>query len=105
MPFYAVWPKWFNVLAQKIVYAYFGRQEKCLNVVQNASFLLFLHFKMVAYEGSYEGSSEKSYSYVFHMLYRVPIFLNNCKAKLVVTVLIFLFTVKYKASIGLCVEK
>ena len=39
------------------------------------------------------------------MLYRVPIFRNNSKAKLVVTVSQFLFTVKYKASVGLCVEK
>ena len=40
------------------------------------------------------------------MLYHVPIFLNNSKAKLVVTVSkFFLLTIKYKASIGLCVEK
>ena len=47
---------------QKIEYTYFERQEKCLCIVWNASFLLFLHFKMAAYEASYKGSSEKSYS-------------------------------------------
>ena len=47
---------------QKIEYAYFERREKCLRVVRNASFLLFLHFKMAAYEAGYEGSSENSYS-------------------------------------------
>ena len=47
---------------QKIEYAYFERWEKCLCVVRNASFLLFLHFKMAAYEVGYEGSSENSYS-------------------------------------------
>ena len=46
---------------QKIEYAYFERQEKCLCVVQNASFLLFLHFKMAAYEAGYEGGSKNSY--------------------------------------------
>ena len=47
---------------QKIEYAYFERREKCLRVVQNASFSLFLHFKMAAYKVGYEGSSENSYS-------------------------------------------
>ena len=47
---------------QKIEYAYFERQEKCLCIVQNDSFLLFSHFKMAAYEGGYEGNSERSYS-------------------------------------------
>ena len=45
MPFSAVQPKQFNVPTQKIEYAYFERWEKCLCIVQNASFLLFLHFK------------------------------------------------------------
>ena len=62
MPFYVVRPKHFNAPTQKIVYAYFGRRENYLCIVQNANFLLFLHFKMVAYERGYEGSSEKSYS-------------------------------------------
>ena len=44
---------------QKIEYAYFQRWEKCLHIVRNASFLPFLHFKMVAYEVGYEGSSQK----------------------------------------------
>ena len=35
----------------------------------------------------------------------LQLFENNSKAKLVVTVSYFLFTVKYKASVGLCVEK
>ena len=47
---------------QKIEYAYFERREKCLCVVWKASFLLFLHLKMAAYEGGYEGDSERSYS-------------------------------------------
>ena len=47
---------------QKIEYAYLKRQEKCLGIVWNASFLLFLHFKMAVYEAGYEGSSENSYS-------------------------------------------
>ena len=47
---------------QKIEYAYFERQEKCLCIVWNASFLLFLHFKMAAYKVGYEGSSKNSYS-------------------------------------------
>ena len=47
---------------QKIEYAYFERWEKCLHVVWNASFLLFLHFKMVAYEVGYEGGCENLYS-------------------------------------------
>ena len=46
---------------QKKGYAECERQEKCLRIVQNASFLLFLHFKMAAYEAGYEGRSEKSY--------------------------------------------
>ena len=47
---------------QKIEYTYFERWEKYLCIVQNASFLLFLHFKMVACKVGYEGGSEKSYS-------------------------------------------
>ena len=43
MPFSAVWPKQFNVPNQKIEYAYFERQEKCLRIVQNGRFLLFFH--------------------------------------------------------------
>ena len=39
------------------------------------------------------------------MLYRVPILLNNSKAISCNYVLIVLFTIKYKASVGLCVEK
>ena len=46
---------------QKIEHAYFERWEKCWRVVQNASFLLFLRFKMAAYEAGYEGGSENSY--------------------------------------------
>ena len=46
---------------QKIEYAYFERQEKCLHVVRNASFLLFLNFKMAEYKVGYEASSENSY--------------------------------------------
>ena len=62
MPFSAVQPKWFNAPNQKIEYAYFERQEKCLCIVWNGSFLLFLYFRMVAYKAGYEGGSEKSYS-------------------------------------------
>ena len=62
MPSSAVWPKQFNASNQKIEYAYFERWEKCLCIVQNASFLLFFHFKMAVYEVGYEGGSEKSYS-------------------------------------------
>ena len=62
MPFSAVQPKQFNAPTQKIGYTECERQEKCLCIVPNASFLLFLHFKMVAYKGGYEGGSEKSYS-------------------------------------------
>ena len=47
---------------QKIAYAYFEWWEKCLCVVRNASFSLFLHFKMAAYKAGYEGSFENSYS-------------------------------------------
>ena len=47
---------------QKIEYVYFERWEKCLHIVQNASFLLFLHFKMAVYEVGYEGGSKNSYS-------------------------------------------
>ena len=35
---------------QKIEYAYFERREKCLRVVRNASFLLFLHFKIETFD-------------------------------------------------------
>ena len=35
--------------------------KSAYSVVQNASFLLFLHFKMAAYEAGYEGNSERSY--------------------------------------------
>ena len=62
IPFSAVWPKWLNAPTQKIGYAECERQEKCFHIVPNASFLLFLHFKMVVYEGGYESGSEKSYS-------------------------------------------
>ena len=62
MSFSAVRPKQFKATTQKIEYAYFERQEKCLCIVWNASFLFFLHFKMVAYEAAYEGSSKKSHS-------------------------------------------
>ena len=47
---------------QKIEYAYFERQEKCLCVVWNASFLLFLHFKMPTFDKGFEVDSERSYS-------------------------------------------
>ena len=47
---------------QKIEYAYFERQEKCLCVVKNASFLLFLHFKMVTFDKGFEADSKRSYS-------------------------------------------
>ena len=46
MPFPAVQPKQFNAPNQKIDYTYFERWEKCLYKVWNASYLLFLHFKM-----------------------------------------------------------
>ena len=62
MSFSAVWPKGLNVPNEKIEYAYFQRLEKYLSIVQNGSFLLFLHFKMVAYKACYEGSFKKSYS-------------------------------------------
>ena len=74
LPFSAVRPKWFNVPTKKNSVHLVGRREKCLCIVPNASFLLFLHSKMVAYEGGYEGSSKKSYSQVFHMLHHFPIF-------------------------------
>ena len=45
---------------QKIEYAYFERWEKCLHGM--ADFCSFSHFKMVAYEGGYEGDSERSNS-------------------------------------------
>ena len=61
MSFSAVRPKQFNAPNHKIEYTYFERQKKCLHVVQNGSFLLFFHFKMVAYEVGYKGSSEKLY--------------------------------------------
>ena len=38
------------------------RQEKCLPVVRNASFLLFSHFKMAVYDAGYQGDSERSFS-------------------------------------------
>ena len=45
---------------QKIEYAYFERQEKCLRVVQNAVFFfLFSIFKMVTCSG-YDGDSKRS---------------------------------------------
>ena len=37
------------------------RQEKCLREVQNASFLLFSHFKMASSEAGYQGDSERSF--------------------------------------------
>ena len=45
---------------QKIEYAYFERQEKCLRIVWNASFLLFSHSKMASYENGIEADSERS---------------------------------------------
>ena len=45
---------------QKIEYAYFERREKCLRVVQNASFLLFSHSKMASYQKGFEADSERS---------------------------------------------
>ena len=62
MPFSAVRPKQFNLPNQKLEYAYFERQEKCLCIVWNGSFLLFFHFKMVVYKVGYKDGSEKSYS-------------------------------------------
>ena len=68
MPFSAVQPKRFNVPSQKIEYAYFERWEKCLCIVWNGSFLLFLHFKMAAYKSGLWGQLWKiifvSISYV-----------------------------------------
>ena len=49
-----------QVQTQKIEYVYFERWEKCLRIVQNASFLLFLHFKMVTFEKGFEADSERS---------------------------------------------
>ena len=43
---------------QKIEYAYFERQEKCLC----ASFLLFLHFKIATFDKGFEADSKRSYS-------------------------------------------
>ena len=37
-------------------------REKCLCIVRNASFLLFSHFKMAAYDAGYQGDSERSFS-------------------------------------------
>ena len=62
MPFSAVQPKWFNAPNKTIEYAYFERWKKCLRVVQNASFLLFLHFKMATFDKGFEADSERSYS-------------------------------------------
>ena len=47
---------------QKIEYTYFERQEKCLRVVRNASFWLFLHFKMATFDKGFEADSKRSYS-------------------------------------------
>ena len=47
---------------QKIEYTYFERREKCLCVVWNASFLLFLHLKMATFNKGFEVDSERSYS-------------------------------------------
>ena len=38
------------------------RWEKCLRIVQNATFLLFSHFKMAAYNAGYQGDSKRSFS-------------------------------------------
>ena len=62
---------------QKIEYAYFERWEKCLRIVQNASFLLFLHFKMATFEKGFEVDSERSDSLVFCMLYHFAIILKQ----------------------------
>ena len=45
---------------QKIEYTYFERQEKCLCVVWNASFLLFSHSKMASYKKGFEADSKRS---------------------------------------------
>ena len=45
----------------KIEYAYFENQEKCLHIVRNASFLLFLHFKMATVDKGFEADSKRSY--------------------------------------------
>ena len=45
---------------QKIEYAYFERQEKCLRIVRNASFLLFSHSKIASSEKGFEADSERS---------------------------------------------
>ena len=47
---------------QKIEYAYFERQEKCLRVVRNDNFLFFLHFKMATFDKGFEVDSKRSYS-------------------------------------------
>ena len=61
MPFSALRPKQFNMPNQKMEYAYFERQEKCLRIVWNARFfLLFSNFKMATCDG-YEADSERSY--------------------------------------------
>ena len=38
------------------------RQEKCLRVVWNASFLLFSHVKMAASKAGYQGDSKRFFS-------------------------------------------
>ena len=76
MPFSAVWPKRFNVPNQKIEYAYSMPTQFffVLFKFQNGNlWWLWQRFWKVLFV-------------VFHMLYCVPIFLNNSKAKLVVTV-------------------
>ena len=82
MPFPAIWPKRFNAPNQKIEYAYFERWEKCLRVVRNAS--LFCPFQILKLQLVVVMRHIRKK--VFHMFYHVPIFLNNSKAKLVVTV-------------------
>ena len=62
---------------QKIEYAYFERQEKCLRMDRNASFLLFLHFKIATFEKRFEADSERSYFKVFCMLYHFAIILKQ----------------------------
>ena len=47
---------------QKIEYAYFERQEKCLHIVRNDSYLLFLHSKMATFKDGYQADWEKSNS-------------------------------------------
>ena len=45
---------------------------------------------MVVYEGGYESGSEKSYSYVFPILYHFPIFLKQLYGQIICNcVLIF----------------